>query len=53
MPGKLRLDQVALAEQQKLAVGMPGERIGRAGNDDGRADIATHGVKRDFEPFEA
>jgi hypothetical protein len=26
---------------------MPGERDRSAGNDDGRADIAAHGVKRD------
>ena len=41
------LDQRAIAEQQKLGVGVTGQRNGGAGNDDGSADIATHGVKRD------
>ncbi len=41
------VDQRAVAEQQKFAVGMPGQRDRGAGNDDRCADIATHGVKRD------
>ena len=40
-------DQRAIAEQQKFAVGMSGQRNRGAGNDDRCADIATHGVKRD------
>jgi hypothetical protein len=44
---ELGLDQLALADQQKLGVGMPRELSRSAGNNDGRADIATHGVKRD------
>ena len=47
MLGEFGLDQRAVAEQQKFAVGMPGQRDRGAGNDDRCADIATHGVKRD------
>ncbi len=51
--GELLIDLLAVAKQQKFAVGMPLQRDGGAGNDDRCADIATHGVKRDFEPFAA
>ena len=47
MLGQFGLDQRAVAEQQKFAVGMPGQRNRGAGNDDRCAEIATHGVKRD------
>jgi hypothetical protein len=47
MPGEFRLDQVTVPEQQKLGIGMPGQRDRRTGNDNRSADIATHGVKRD------
>ena len=45
--GELLVDQLAVAVQQKFAVGMPVQRNRGAGNDDRCADIATHGVKRD------
>ena len=45
--GERGLDQRPIAEQQILAVGMPGERYRGAGNDHRCAEIATHGVKRD------
>ena len=44
---ELRVDQRAIAEQQKFGVGMSAQRNRGAGNDDRCADIATHGVKRD------
>src|SRR6201988_2203979 len=44
---QLRLNQIPLPEQQKLGIGMSGQRDRGAGNDDGRADVAPHGVKRD------
>jgi hypothetical protein len=47
MLGELRVDQRAITEQQEFSVGMPSQRNRGAGNDDGCADIATHGVKRD------
>ena len=45
--GELLVDLLAVAIEQKFAVGMPLQRDGGAGNDDRCADIATHGVKRD------
>src|SRR5438093_7434390 len=45
--GELRLDQLAIAEQQKFAAGVSAQRNCGAGNDNRCADIATHGVKRD------
>ena len=41
-----RLDQGAVAEQQKLDARMPVERDLRPGNDHGRSEIAPHGVER-------
>ena len=41
------LDQRAVAIEQKLGVGMPGERNERAGQNDRRPVVAAHGVKRD------
>jgi hypothetical protein len=47
MLDELRVDQRAIAEQQKFGIGVSGQRDCGAGNDNRCADIATHGVKRD------
>jgi hypothetical protein len=46
MPVELGLDLGAVPDQQEFGIRMPPKGNGSAGYDDGGADIAAHGVKR-------
>lgn len=44
-----RLEQSGIAEEQKLALGMPRQRNASPGNHDGRAVVAAHGIERNAD----